>query len=150
MNNQMDEMQEQKLLQIEHNTAWLAFWGLLAVMALQLVLGGAEYIMAILGEWVVFMAMCVYMVSGCLKAGIWDRKLKPEPKTNFLCSLVGAVAVGVVVGIVQWRYTDNWAFSAAVAGGCALLTLVLCFGALSLAVKCYKNKVKKLEEACEE
>ena len=150
MKNQMDEMQEQKLLKIEHNMAWLAFWGLLIVMALQLMLGGAEYIMAVLGEWMVFMAMCVYMVSGCLKAGIWDRKLKPEPKTNFLCSLVGAVAVGVVVGIAQWRYTDNWRFAAAVAGGCALLTLLLCFCALSFAVKFYKKRRNELEEDCEE
>ncbi len=28
--NRLDEMQEQKMLQIEHNACWLAFWGLLA------------------------------------------------------------------------------------------------------------------------
>ena len=31
--NNLDEMQEQELLKIEHNGCWLAFWGLLAVMA---------------------------------------------------------------------------------------------------------------------
>lgn len=34
--NNLDEMQEQELLKIEHNGCWLAFWGLLAVMAVQM------------------------------------------------------------------------------------------------------------------
>ena len=37
--NNLDEMQEQALLKIEHNGCWLAFWGLLAVMAIQMVMG---------------------------------------------------------------------------------------------------------------
>ena len=31
----LDEMQEQELLKIEHNGCWLAFWGLLIVMIIQ-------------------------------------------------------------------------------------------------------------------
>ena len=30
--NRLDEMQEQKMLQTEHNACWLAFWGLLAAL----------------------------------------------------------------------------------------------------------------------
>ena len=150
MKNQMDEMQELKLLRLEHNMAWLAFWGLLAVMALQLMLGGVDAFLAILGEWIVFMAMCVYMVAGCLKNGIWDRKLKPDAKTNFRCSLLGAAAVGVVVAVVQWRCGNAPWVIAAVAGVCFLLTLSLCFGALTVAAKLYKKKVKELEDGCGE
>ena len=34
--NNLDEMQEQELLKIEHNGCWLAFWGMLAVMAIMI------------------------------------------------------------------------------------------------------------------
>ena len=33
--NNLDEMQEQELLKIEHNGCWLAFWGLLISMIVQ-------------------------------------------------------------------------------------------------------------------
>ena len=36
--NNLDEMQEQELLKIEHNGCCLAFWGLLVVMAVQMVM----------------------------------------------------------------------------------------------------------------
>ena len=56
----LDEMQEQELLKIEHNGCWLAFWGLLAVMAIQMVMGvpGTQ----MLGEWIVFMVLALYLV----------------------------------------------------------------------------------------
>ena len=38
MKNRLDEMQEQKLLKIEHNGCWLAFYGLAAVIMIQLFL----------------------------------------------------------------------------------------------------------------
>ena len=34
--SRLDEMQEQKMLQIEHNGCWLAFIGLFAVILVQL------------------------------------------------------------------------------------------------------------------
>ena len=37
--NRLDEMQEQKMLQIEHNGCWLAFWGLGIVLIVQRCLG---------------------------------------------------------------------------------------------------------------
>ena len=38
----LDEMQEAKLLQIEHKGCWLAFWGLLAAMIVELFVFGVE------------------------------------------------------------------------------------------------------------
>ena len=62
--NNLDEMQEQELLKIEHNGCWLAFWGLLAVMVIQMVMGvpGAQ----MLGEWIMFMVLALYIVIACL------------------------------------------------------------------------------------
>ena len=63
----LDEMQEQALLKIEHNGCWLAFWGLLAAMALQMVMRVPGRQM--LGEWIVFMALSLYIVIACLRKG---------------------------------------------------------------------------------
>ena len=38
--NNLDEMQEQKLLKIEHNGCWLAFWGLFIVLIAQFIFYG--------------------------------------------------------------------------------------------------------------
>ena len=39
MKSNLDERQELKLLKIEHNGCWIAFWGLLIVMAIQMIVG---------------------------------------------------------------------------------------------------------------
>ena len=59
--NNLDEMQEQELLKIEHNGCWLAFWGLLAVMAVQMMMRvpGSQ----MLGEWIVFMSVILDILS---------------------------------------------------------------------------------------
>ena len=89
----LDEMQEQALLKIEHNGFWLAFWGLLASMAIQALLGVA--FSSLLGELIIFMVLCVYAVVSCLRHGLWDRNLKPNLNTNLLVSIVPGLAVGV-------------------------------------------------------
>ncbi len=38
--NNLDERQEQRLLQIESSGFWLAFWGLLAAIVIQLFVNG--------------------------------------------------------------------------------------------------------------
>ena len=90
----LDEMQEQKLLRIEHNGFWLAYASLLIAILVQAILGCGFY--DILGELVILLVICAYMVCGCLKHGIWDRRLKPSPKTNLLISLAASVFSGVV------------------------------------------------------
>ena len=38
----LDEMQEQELLKVEHNGCWIAFWGLLAAIIIQSILFGSQ------------------------------------------------------------------------------------------------------------
>ena len=75
--NNLDEMQEQKLLKLESRGFWLTWWALLAAMAVQMLIYGVETHRLLLGEWVVFMLVSVYMVAGCIRQGVWDRRLKP-------------------------------------------------------------------------
>ena len=91
--NKLDERQEQALLKIEHNGCWLAFWGLLIAIFVQVIIYGYDF-KQIAGEWIVFMVLCLYISTSCMKQGIWDRRLEPNPKTNLLLSAGAAVVFG--------------------------------------------------------
>ena len=139
----LDEMQEQALLKIEHNGCWLAFWGLLAAMALQMVMRVPGRQM--LGEWIVFMALSLYIVIACLRKGIWDRHLKANWKTNLIVSLLAAVATGILVTLSNPYLSEplDYVLVAGLTGG---FTFVLCFAALSVCTKLYRNRRNKLEK----
>lgn len=148
--NNLDEMQEQKLLKLESRGFWLLWWALLAAMAVQLLVYGVEAYRHLLGEWVVFMLSCVYMVAACIKQGLWDRKLRPNFKTNLFLSLVAAVVTGSFMGVYSFRSFGAaeaaW-WTVALVGGC---TFLLCLLALSLSASVYKKRRQKLDEGSEE
>ena len=140
--NNLDEMQEQTLLKIEHNGCWLAFWGLLAVMAIQMLMGvpGTQ----MLGEWIVFMVLGLYIVIACLRKGIWDRHLKANRKTNLIISLLAAAAAGILITVSNPYLSEplDYVLVAGMSGG---FTFVLCFIALSLSMKLYKKRRENLD-----
>ena len=145
MKNNLDEMQEAKLLQIEHNGCWLAFWGLLAAIVVELFVFGVENMRYFLGEWIVFMALCVYLGEACLRNGIWDRRLKADRKTNAIVSLIAGAAAGLVFAAISLvRYHS-------VPGAIATFALLFvfvglcCFLALSLTAREYRKKLAQLE-----
>ena len=144
--NNLDEMQEQKLLKLESRGFWLLWWGLLAAMAVQLLVYGVEARRHLLGEWAVFMLASVYMVAACIKQGLWDRKLKPNFRTNLLLSLLAGVVAGGLMGVYSYRSFGAaeaaW-WTVALVGGC---TFVLCLLALSLSAAAYKKRRQKLDE----
>ena len=139
----LDEMQEQALLKIEHNGCWLAFWGLLAAMALQMVMRVPGRQM--LGEWIVFMVLALYIVIACLRKGIWDRHLKANRKTNLIISLLAAAAAGILITVSNPYLSEplDYVLVAGLTGG---FTFVLCFAALSVCTKLYRNRRNKLDK----
>ena len=148
--NNLDEMQEAKLLQIEHNGCWLAFWGLLAAIVVELFVFGVENMRYIIGEWVVFLALCVYMAEACLRNGIWDRRLKADRKTNAIVSLIAGTATGLIFGAISVvRYHS---VPGAIATFAILFVFVgaACYLALSLTAKEYKKKLAQLESEGDE
>lgn len=136
--NMMDEMQEQTQLRIESGGCWLAFWGLLAAMAVQSVLHCPPASMA--GEWVVFMVLCVYMLARETRSGSWDRHLKPNLGTNLLLSLLAGAAMAVF-GLLVYDYW-NWV-SALLTGA---VTALLVFGGLQLVMRMVKDRRKELDK----
>lgn len=150
--NQLDELQEQKLLQIEKNGAWFAFWGMFAAIMVQIFLGAgqADMMKTIAGEWIVFMCLAVYMGVACIKAGIWDRRMKPNRKTNAVVSVVSGLFLGGLFFVVTYvRYGKLLGSIATGAVICLLIACVL-FAALSGASAVYKKRVAKLEDEGED
>ena len=131
MKSNLDERQELKLLKIEHNGCWIAFWGLLIVMAIQMIVGN-DSIKNLAGEGAVLMSLAFYLLVAWIRNGIWDRRLKPNFKTNVIVSSIAAVLTGIIwfsVGIIMFVQVE-----------------ILCLLALMIFSKIYKRRVQKLEE----
>lgn len=144
-NSNLDERQEQVMLKIEHNACWLAFWGLLAVMALELIFFGFDP-KAVGGEWLVFMVLALYLFAGSMKNGIWDRKLQPNFKTNFLVSLIAAVIFGVIIALVSLRNWPGFPLLSIASGAVsAVFVLGLCLIALQLSAAACKKRQARME-----
>ena len=115
-------------------------------MAVQLLVYGVEAFRLLLGEWAVFMLASVYMVAACIKQGLWDRKLRPNFKTNLLISLLAGVVSGGFMGVYSYRSfgaAEAAFWTVALVGSC---TFVLCLLALSLSAAAYKKRRQKLDE----
>lgn len=145
--NNLDEMQEQKLLKIEHNGVWLSFWGLFAAIVIQGCMRVPFRQMA--GEWIVFMALAFYICIGCIKAGIWDRRLKPTLKTNTVLSLIAGVGAGLVFATRSYPISKDIRLFAVTAAIGALVVFILTFATLQLSSHLYKNRIRHLEQKCE-
>lgn len=142
----LDEMQKQTLLKIESRGFWVLWVLLLAALIIESLLGFAPREMA--AEWFIFMGGCVYSVVCDLRAGIWDRRFKPNTKTNAAVSVVGGAAV-LVWGLIKFaEFGMGVAVLLAVFLG--VCTWVLCFATLQLTMKAYKKRHAELENPKED
>lgn len=143
--NNLDEMQEQTLLKIEARGMWIAFYGLLLLMLVQVLINGRQLAASFMGEGILLFVLSVYIVASCLRHGIWDRRLRPTPKTNTVLSAITGAAVGVVMGVRSYLDWHAAVGSVAVFIFCAGMTFVLCYGAMTVCSKLYEKKKTKLE-----
>ena len=99
-------------------------------------------------EFFIFMLGCAYSVISDLRAGIWDRHLKANTKTNAAVSVVGGVAV-LVWGLIKFaEFGAGIAVLQAVIMG--VCTWVLCFALLQLSMKLTKSATLSLENPKED
>lgn len=139
----LDEMQKQTLLKIESRGFCLLWVLLLAALIIESLLGFTPREMA--AEWFIFMLGCAYAVISDLRAGIWDRHLKPNTKTN---AVVSGAAV-LVWGLIKFaEFGAGIAVLQAVIMG--VCTWVLCFALLQLSMKAYKKRHAELENPKED
>lgn len=145
----LDERQRLALLQIESRGFWLVWWGLIAAIALQMMLGPDLWRM--LPEWLIFMTMNLYMLMQCMRQNIWDRRLKPTPKTNLFIALVSGAVVGVAcLGMLAHMQRKLTLFGCGVALAAAVFTALVCFIILQLCAAKYKRDREAMENAPEE
>lgn len=141
----LDEMQELKMLKIEHNCYHIAFWGLVTAILVQELMGhgSLEYIV---GECLILIPMSIYMVAACIKNGIWERKLKPNAKTNALMSMLAGAVMGLVWFIISYRNYHKLAGSIAVFVFMFLFISLLSFALLTATCSAYKKRKNQLEK----
>ncbi|AFV03130.1 hypothetical protein UNSWDHB_1531 [Dehalobacter sp. UNSWDHB] len=149
--NLLDEMQEQRLLKIEHNGVWFCFWALAVAIIVQQLLGVPFVQFA--GEMIIFAILAVYLLVSCLKAGIWDRHLRPTLKTNLIISTITAIVFSSVVTVIKYiRYEacrENLFLTLGIFVIIAVQLFILCFIALWLTSRIYKRRRNCLEDNCE-
>lgn len=142
--NNLDEMQEQKLLHIEHTCCWLAIWCLVAAITIQGLMGC--YLDHILGEIVCLFLLCVHMVTACLKQGIWDRKLVPNWKNNILCALCASLFIGFFTYFQLLGKLEQPQYLLPICLIAMAFVFVLSLVALGLCTAIYRKRHKELEE----
>lgn len=133
--NLLDEMQEQKLREIESNGFWITWVALLAVMTIQVLLD--KPVEQWMGEWVVFMGVSIYAFVRCLVNGIWERHNVASTPNNVAWSL----AAGAAVVVITWLQ-NHYLPGALMTGGC---TGILCFVVLQVGVALYKRRRHSLD-----
>ncbi|MDO5135744.1 MAG: hypothetical protein Q4D55_06785 [Eubacteriales bacterium] len=143
--NNLDERQEMTLLKVEHTGCWLAFWGLLAAILLQMAFGDFS-LQSIVGEWCVFMCLSLYLAAACIKNGIWDRRLKPDFRTNLAVSGVAGLVTGILFFVISYMNFHKLAGSIATGVFMFLLVGVACITLLTGLANVYKRRVQRLEE----
>ena len=138
--NQLDEMQEQTMLGIEARGFWLLWAGLFLAILVQIILGtpNSQWV----GEFVVFMAGCIYTMVECLRNGFWDRHISANTPTNVLLSIFAGVVVAVVIGLANGFWL--WAIIS------GIITAVLCFVLLQVCMHTAEKRRKELDNPKDE
>lgn len=147
--NNLDERQEQKMLHIEHNGCWLAFYSLGAVILVQMLThhGGLENLF---GELTVMALLCLYILVDCLRNGLWDRQLKADAHTNLRVSLIAGGGLGLIYGVANMLHYHEWQSALLTAVLMFVSLTVLCELVLSLVTALYHKRKQKLDEQADQ
>ena len=139
----LDEMQEQKLLHIEKNSFWFLYGMLFLAIIIQISMGG--HLRESGAEMICFMAVSVFMVVSCLRAGIWDRHLRADCKTNLKVSCISAFTVALCSFLGIPRRNLSTKMFIGVTTLCVAVTFVVTFAVLGICSHFYQKKREALE-----
>lgn len=114
--NILDERQEQTLCKLESRCFRLLWWGLLAVIIVQRLMGKSAEDLA--AEGLLFLAVCLYMLVECIRNGIWDRHIKPTAGANVVggpCGWGRGVSFHPDAdNLLAGGFTGRWVYSGSV------------------------------------
>ena len=145
--NNLDEMQDRKLLKLEEYGFWIMFWGLAAAIVIQLVTGAA--IREVAGELIVLALGSVFIAAGTLKNGLWTRSSTPTVKGNAAAALLPAFLIAVI-HVIRMAKTGSFSRdNILVALAFAVGAFVLCFAVLEILRHIYSKRREALDDVYE-
>ena len=147
--NQLDEQQERKLLEIESRGFWLAWGGSLIVMIVESLT--TQDSIALAGNWILFMGLCLYVLFACTRAGIWARRLDMSRKTCLIAALLAGGSLSVYrIACFLLNGSVNWPRALAIAAVIGFETFLITYLLLRLGVYLVKKRQAKLNAEPEE
>lgn len=73
----LDERQRQQMYQIEHRGFWFAYFGILALLLLEILTNASGILIGC--TTILLLALSIYMECCCIRRGLWDwRQAQPE------------------------------------------------------------------------
>lgn len=147
----LDERQTQQMYQIEHRGFWFAYFGILALLLVEILTNSPA--LPIGCTTALLLALSIYTEFCCIRRGLWDWRLKPNAKNNALMSMIGAICVFVFT-LLMYTKQGYFVHNPKILCLCALIagffTFLLTFFLLSVTARVCRKRGEQLEEACEE
>ena len=146
----LDEMQEKKLLKIEHNALTLTGIGLIAAIFIQQAIWTTDT-RTVIGECAVLLVVSLYLLIACIRNGIWDRSAKkPSMKKNTVVSLAVSMAFAAFWAIVSYIRYHAWQGSLATFVVIFLMMFVLLMVVFAISSIAYNRRRHKLEQLADQ
>lgn len=148
--NNLDEMQDSKLLKIEETGLWLSFWGLMAVVIIQFVIGTT--LKEIAGEIFVLAIQSIYIAFSTIRNGLWTRSHAPTKKTNIIFRFIPALIIGGTHAVRQFLILRKQISLMPILVILLVMVVVyvLCFALLEGMRILYKKRHEELEDINDE
>lgn len=138
----LDELQKQILSRIESRGFWIAFWGSLILLIVQMIF--ANNIISVISSWLLFMVLAIYEAVSCLKAGIWNSSLYISKKNTFISSVI-AICMGVFQFILVSQRGESTYKTIIALVSVIAVTFFFCFSAIIIIAKAVKKRRDKLD-----
>ena len=150
LKNNLDEMQELNLLKIEKAGFWIVYIGLAAAIVVQMLMYGEDAFRYMVGETIVMVVGCIYVVAASIRKGIWSRRLPATPMSNLVQSIIWSAIFGVIIAIV--KYVQYGSLPGAIASGAVffIFIAIVCYVVLTILMTMCNKKKDKLEKEDEE
>ncbi len=148
--SKLGELQEKKLLKIEHNTPILTNICLFAAIFIQWAVRTTDG-RIVMGESAVLLVSSSYLLIVCIKNGIWNGSTKkPNMKKNTLISFVISLAFAAFGGIVSYVRYHKQQGSLAVFSFMFLMMFILLMIVFTISCIAYKSCSRKLEQLADQ
>lgn len=142
--NNLDEMQDQKLLKMEEYGFWIMFWALPIAIVVQLIIGST--FKEVIGEIAVLFIGSIYIAVTSLKNGLWTRTSTPSMKGNAITSIVPAVLIAAIHIIKMIRSESFNTSNVLVTVAIMVAVYVACFAILEAFRAMYKKRRAELDD----